>query len=646
MSGIFGKIGKIENSGHELSSMSETLVHRGPDDEGLYKGDGIILGCRLLRTRGPEEGRQPISSESGDVHAVMDGAIYNGDTLRRELESRSYTFHMNSDAELLIRLYEEEGLDCVKRLRGHFAFAIWDNRLSRLVLARDHLGQKPLFYSQFDGKLYFASEVKALLPVMPTTAEIDFESLDRYLSMRFIPGSGTMVRGIKKLSPAHLLVHEHGNISVSQYWRLSFAEKMSLSHDDYIEGLEHKFQETVAAHLTENEATGAFLSGGLDSSLIVAMMAREAKEPVSTFSIGFAEKEFDEISFARIVSEKFATRQYEAQADTDLIKALPTIIDSLGEPSDPVAMSFYTASRLAAGHVKVVLGGDGGNELFAGCDRYRGVLLSRYYSLIPSPVRKAIVSPLINAMPASFGYDSLKMKLRWFEKMSGIQGLGECLAEAVSFFRFCEDEKDLLLTTNVRQRLDRGSAAKEISDRYYESDAEHPIERMLYTDYCTRLPEHLLMLVDRMGMAHSLEIRSPLVDKELVEYMAAFPLNMKVRGQKSRYIWYRLAERLLPPAISKRKKRGFRFPLAYWFAVKLNPFLHNVFEDSVLVDDGIFNREYMLKLVQEHRDQKVDHSWKIWMLLNLEIWYRMTIHGFSLEKTQEWIERHVNNSSS
>jgi asparagine synthase (glutamine-hydrolysing) len=645
MSGIYGKIGEIGNDEHVLSNMSDSLIHRGPDDEGIYKGNEIMLGCRLLRTRGPDEGRQPISSDLGDIHAVMDGAIYNGDTLRSELESRGCTFHMNSDTELLIRLYQKEGLDCVKRIRGHFAFALWDNRSNRLVLARDHLGQKPLFYSQIDGKLYFASEVKALLPVLPTTAQIDFESLDRYLSMRFIPGSGTMVREIKKLPPAHLLVCENENISVSRYWRLSFAEKISLSHDGYIEGLESKFQETVAAHLTENEATGAFLSGGLDSSLIVAMMAREAKEPISTFSIGFAEKEFDEITYARMVSEKFGTHQYEAQADTDLIKALPTIIDSLGEPSDPVAVSFYTASRLAAGHVKVVLGGDGGNELFAGCDRYRGVLLSRYYSLIPNPIRKAIVPPLINAMPASFGYDSLKMKLRWFEKMAGIQGLGECLAEAVSFFRFSEDEKDLLLERNIRQRLDRGSAAKEISDRYYESDAEHPIERMLYTDYCTRLPEHLLMLVDRMGMAHSLEIRSPLVDKELVEYMAAFPLNMKVRGQKSRYIWYKLAERLLPPAISRRKKRGFRFPLAYWFAVKLNPFLHNVFEDSALVSDKIFSREYMLKLLHEHRDRNVDHSWKIWMLLNLEIWYRMTIQGFSLEQTQDWIERHVNSSA-
>jgi asparagine synthase (glutamine-hydrolysing) len=458
--------------------------------------------------------------------------------------------------------------------------------------------------------------------------------------MRFIPGSGTMVRGIKKLPPAHVLVYENGNISLLKYWTLSFAKKLSMSHDEYIEGLEHKFQETVAVHLAEDGATGAFLSGGLDSSLIVAMMAREAKDPVPTFSISFAEKEFNEITHARVVSERFGTKQYEAQADTDLIKALPTIISGLGEPSDPVAVSFFTASRLAAEHVKVVLGGDGGNELFAGCDRYRGVVLSKYYSIIPAPIRQAIVSPLINVLPASFGYNSLQMKLRWFERMAGVQGgLGEILAEAVSFFRFGENEKAALMTKEVRQQLDPGSAAKEISDRFYESDAGDPIEKMLYTDYCTRLPEHLLMLVDRMGMVHSLEVRSPLVDKELVEYMAMFPLNMKVRGQKSRYIWYKLAERLLPESIAKRKKRGFRFPLAYWFAVKLNPFLHRVFDDSSLIADSIFNKDYIIRLLEEHRSQKVDHNWKIWMLLNLEIWYRLNIQGFSLDETQEWIER-------
>lgn len=640
MSGIFGKLGPGECDHRQLSQMSAALAHRGPDDEGIFTNERVALGCRLLRTEGPKEGNQPASNTAGDILAVMDGAIYNRGALRAELEGKGHSFAMQSDAELLAHLYEENGPDCAKRIRGHFAFAIWDNRSNRLLLARDHLGQKPLFYAETANGFYFASEIRALTSALQISPRIDLDSLDRYLSMRFIAGSGTMVRGIKKLPPAHIMMRNGEEVSTSRYWKLSFARKLNLSHDEYIEGLGEKFRETVACHLAGG-GTGAFLSGGLDSSLIVAMMAKASREPVPTFSIGFAEKDFNEIPYARMVSECFGTRQIEASTNTDLIRSLPSIIAGLGEPSDPVAASFFTASKLAAAHVKVALGGDGGNELFAGCDRYRGVLLSRYFSLIPAPIRHAVVSPLIRALPSSFGYDNLNLKLRWFERMAGTEKLGERLAEAVAFFRFNQEEKDSLLTGPIRSQLKPGRAAQDIIDRFNESDAKDPIERMVYTDYCTRLPEHLLMLVDRMGMVHGLEVRSPLVDKELVEYMATFPLNMKVRGQKSRYIWYKLAERELPEAIAKRKKRGFRFPLAYWFAVKLQPFLHSVFEDSTLIEDGIFNANYIMRVLEEHKLRLADHSWKIWMLLNLEIWYRMTIRGVSLQETEEWVDHHA-----
>lgn len=640
MSGIFGKVGEIELGDRELAYMSEALAHRGPDGAGLYAGEGIAIGCRLLRTRGPDEVQQPVRTDGNSICGVIDGAIYNEKLLWRELESHGHRRKINSDAELLIRLYERYGVDFLSRLRGHFSFAIWDARERRLFLARDHLGQKPLFYVQTSGGFYFASEMKALLRILRTAPELDPVSLDRYLSMRFIPGSGTMVRGICKLRPAHGLIYAGGVISTSRYWRLSFARKSSLSHEEFVDGLEAKFEETVAVHMTPDGTSGAFLSGGLDSSLIVAMMARKARAAVPTFSIGFAEKEFDEIHYARLVARTFGTRQYEARADTDLVRSIPTIIHGLDEPSDPVAASFFAASRLAAEHVKVALGGDGGNELFAGGDRYRGVLLAPYYSMIPPPMRRAVMLPLISAIPASFGYKSLQMKLRWLERIATHDGAGERLAEAVAFFRFHWEEKCLLVTERFRHGIDARNAAFEISERYYESDAEHPIERMVYTDYCTRLPEHLLMLVDRMGMHHGLEVRSPLVDKELVEYMATFPLKMKVRGQQARYVWYKLAERLLPEAIAKREKRGFRFPLARWFAVELHPFLTRVFADSLLAADGVFNRAYMIRLLDEHRSQRIDHSWKIWMLLNLETWYRMTVRGANLQQAQEWIDQH------
>lgn len=640
MSGIFGKIGPIDPDPGELVRMSAALAHRGPDDDGLRTGKGIGLGCRLLRASGAGEPRQPVSDAAGSVWAVLDGAIYNAATLRKGLEERRGVSRGEGDAGLLVGLYTEYGTDFVGRLRGQFAFAIWDGGTRRLLLARDQLGQKPLFYAELPSGFYFASEIKALLPVLPSRPELDLEALDRYLSMRFVPGERTMVRGIRKVRPAHWLIHDGTRRTSSRYWQLSFAKKVRLSEDEYVEGLERKFEETVGCHMTPDGSSGAFLSGGLDSSLIVAMMARRSETPVPTFSIGFAEKEFDEIPYARIVSDRFKTRQIEAIAKPDLIRSIPSIVHGLDEPSDPVAASFFTASALAARHVKVALGGDGGNELFAGPDRYRGVLLTPYYAWIPAPIRRALVLPLIHAIPASFGYDSVKTKLRWFERMALRQGIGERLAEAVAFFRFNEDDKARLLTPAVQRQLEPGSAAREISDRYDESDAEDPIDRMAYTDYCTRLPEHLLMLVDRMGMMHGLEVRSPLVDKELVEYMATFPVNMKVRGRHARYVWYKLAERLLPESIAKRKKRGFRFPLARWFAVELQPFLLRAFADSALAADGFFEPESMARILEEHRERKADHNWKIWMLLNLEVWYRLRIANHPLADVESWVARH------
>lgn len=640
MSGVFGRIGAGTGGERELRRMSDALAHRGPDEDGLHSGDGFALGCRLLRTAGPTEPRQPVHDATGRLHAVLDGAIYNAPALRSQLAERGRSAPGAGDAALLLALYEADEREFVKRLRGHFAFAIWDARARRLTLARDHLGQKPLFYAETPSGFLFASEIKALRAVLDSQPEVDLQSLDRYLSLRFVPGEGTMLRGIRKLRPAHVLVRDAEGSSTTRYWKLSFAGKLRMSDAEFVDGLEHKFEETVAVHLA-GDGTGAFLSGGLDSSLIVAMMARARSEPVPTFSIGFAEKEFDELPHARLVAETFGTRQVETRADPDLIRDLPSIIHGLDEPSDPVAASFFAASRLAAAHVKVALGGDGGNELFAGCDRYRGVLLSDYYSLVPAVLRRALILPLVNLLPSSFGYTSLKMKLRWFERLAGRRGLGERLAEAVAFFRFSEDEKDALLRPAVRARMDRGSAAREISERYAEADAEEPIERMVYTDYCTRLPEHLLMLVDRMGMVHGLEVRSPLVDRELVEYMAKFPVNQKVRGQQARYIWYRLAERLLPPSIAARKKRGFRFPLARWFAGELQPFLRGVLGESSLVADGFFERDYLMRVLEEHRRRAADHSWKIWMLLNLETWYRMNVRGLGRERAGEWIAEHA-----
>lgn len=642
MSGIFGKVGGKPPKPIDLECMSKAIAHRGPDNQGIYTGDGIGLGCRHLSVKNLYGGRPPFSNVDESIWVVLDGVLYNPDNLRRELERDDrHKLRGQSDEELIAHLYEDFGPQCLERIRGMFAFALWDRRRQQLLLARDHIGQKPIFYTHFGQSLYFASEVKGVTAALSATPKLDYTSLYHYLSLRFIPAPGTMLQNIKKLPPAHFLIYNNDTVRVSRYWRPSFLKKVEMNEESYIEGLKEKLHETVAAHLVGDVPVGAFLSGGLDSSLIVCMMAQSIQEPFSTFSVGAAEKEFDELPYARMVSDACGTHQFETLAEEDLIRSLPLIIHHIDEPSDPVAASKFVGSRLASKHVKVVLGGDGGDELFAGFDRYQGIRLIGYYAGIPAVIRKNLIAKLAELIPANFGYDSIIQKFQWVNQVADVSGLANRFNEAVSFFRFNYDNKKSLLTDYGWQQVENMDTCSVLREKLDECDAQEIIEKMLYTDYTTRLPEHSLMLTDRIGMAHGVEVRSPLVDKELVEYIATFPLRMKIRGRKSKYAERKLAERLLPIAIAKRKKRGFRFPLAFWFGNQLYPFLRNIFADSHLVNDGIFRGEYIYQLLNEHRRRHIDNNVRIWMLLNLEIWYRLAIERQPQETLDEWIGIHL-----
>jgi asparagine synthase (glutamine-hydrolysing) len=522
-------------------------------------------------------------------------------------------------------MYEEYGLNCLEQLRGMFAFAVWDTRTCSLVIARDHLGQKPLFYAEVKNDFVFASEPKALTSAFPELRQLDLESMSHYLSLRFVPSPSSMLRDIKKLPPASYLVRAQGTVRKSRYWTPSFATKLELSDAAFIDGLEEKFRETVSSHLVGDVPIGAFLSGGLDSSLIVAAMASAKADKIATFSVGTQDSAFDETPYARLVSDRYGTRQLEVKAETNFINSIVPIIWHLDEPSDPVAASKFLASRLAASHVKVALGGDGGDELFAGFDRYRGIQSIAPYARFPSFVREKVVGRLANSIPASFGYDSFSQKLRWANRVASVNGVAQRFAEATFFFRFCRPDKRQLFTSSAWNEIGGADTSSLIEATFNASDAKQPIERMLYTDYVMRLPEHSLMLTDRLSMANGLEVRSPLVDKELVDYLGAFPLRMKIRRGKTKYAERELAKRWLPLAIAQRAKRGFRFPLARWFGNELYSFLNNVFQDSQLVQDEIFRLPYIETLLNEHRCQVIDHHVRLWMLLNMEIWYRLVI---------------------
>jgi asparagine synthase (glutamine-hydrolysing) len=635
MCGICGKVSLDGVSLDDLRLMCDKIAHRGPDDEGFYTNGTIGLGMRRLSIIDLDSGQQPISNEDGSIWIIFNGEIYNYQTLRNELIDKGHVFKTHSDTEVIIHLYEDMGEKCVEELSGMFAFAIWEERKKKLFLARDRLGQKPLYYTQNGTTFIFASEVKAILAAREVEREIDINSLHHYLSLRFIPSPGTMFQSLQKLPPAHYLIYQNGSVTTTRYWSLSFREKLNYSESDLIEILGEKLREVVESHLVSDVPVGAFLSGGMDSSMIVAMMNRVTTEQFRTFSIGVSEQDFNELPYARVVAEYYDTCHFEESVESNLIRLLPKMIWHMDEPSDPIAACMFHASKLASQYVKVVLGGDGGDEVFAGFDRYLGVNYIDRYNLIPGLIRQRMISPLLEAIPDSFTYKSLTQKLRWINQLSSLPSVGERYAEATMFFRFNQRDKQLLYSDALWNQVANLNSADIIVQQYNHANANDPIDRMLYTDFMTRLPEHSLMLTDRMTMAHGLEARSPFLDHKLVEILASFPSNLKIRDGELKYLLRRLAEAYLPEEITRREKQGFMFPIAYWFKSDLYDFVKRILLNSTFVKEGLFRKESVRKLIEDHRHNKVDNHVRLWMLLNLQIWHWLYIEQYDIPQVEE-----------
>jgi asparagine synthase (glutamine-hydrolysing) len=641
MCGICGKYNPGGVRREEIELMARSITHRGPDDQGYFVDNCIGLGNRRLSIIDLTGGHQPIGNEDGSIQVVFNGEIYNYPALRHELQLAGHDFQTNSDTEVIVHLYEEMGERCVEKLRGMFAFAIWDGTHKKLMLARDHIGQKPLYYAEEGDTFLFGSEAKSILAISQIQPEIDFESVHHYLSLRFIPPPSTMIRHIKKLPPAHILVLQDGVMAISEYWDISFLAKLDLTESEFIEGLRDKLKQTVGLHLISDVPVGAFLSGGMDSSTIVAMMVQELDQPFRTFAVGVTEPDFDELPYARIVADYYRTIHFETLVQSDLIQSLPEMIWHLDEPSDPIAACQYQAADLAAQHVKVVLGGDGGDELFAGFDRYIGVRYVNYYARIPGFIRRQIFGSLLERLPESFAYKSASQKFRWLHQLSMLPTLAERYAEATCFFRFNHDQKQLLYGNWFWNQVEHLHSSDIIVEKFNMAPANDPIDRMLYADYKTRLPEHSLMLTDRMTMAHSLELRSPFLDHELVSYMAAFPSNLKIKDGELKYVLRKLGTDYLPQEILERGKQGFMFPVAYWFRNELYSFLEEYLLNSFFIQAGIFQRESVLQLLQEHRQNKVDHHVRLWMLLNLAIWHELYINQKDVSAVQADMARYL-----
>jgi asparagine synthase (glutamine-hydrolysing) len=631
--GICGMINPRGVTRETIQVMAHMLSHRGPDDQGIYVDAMAGLGHRRLSIIDLGGGHQPMTNEDGSLWIVFNGEIYNYLELRERLE-QSHRFATDSDTEVIVHLYEEKREKCVQELRGMFAFAIWDVRERSLFLARDHLGQKPLFYAQQGDELAFSSEIKALLVRNPSLRRMDCHALHQYLTLRVIAPPRTMFAGICKLPPAHTLLFKDGRVMIERYWHLRYEPKLPLAERDLLDELEDCMLETVRYHLVSDVPVGAFLSGGMDSGLVVGMMSKVSSQPVKTFSVGVPYAQYNELRYARMVAEQYQTQHFEETIYPSVMRMLPELVWHLDEPSDPLSVCMYYIAQMARREVKVVLGGDGGDELFGGYDRYYGSRYVDYYALLPRDVRRHVVPALLRLMPDGFWYKSLTHKLRWLNQLSFAKG-GRRHAQSLSYFYFTEDFRPRLYGDALRTRLEDFDPEAEIC-AYFESDnARDIVDKMLFADSMIRLPDHAIMILDRTTMAHGLEARAPFLDHKLAEFVARIPAAFKVRRRRLRYIQARLAERYLPPPLLRRGKQGFSSPLPYLLADEFRHLFRTFLSDSHLVRNGYLNEEPIKQLLAEHLQRKVDHGNRLWLLCNAEIWYCMAIEGWTKEQVQE-----------
>ena len=645
MCGIAGIVSPQAYESHAIKRMLDALRYRGPDDEGIYFGEGAILGQRRLSIIDLGGGHQPIHNEDKTVWIICNGEIYNYHEIREELMSKGHTFSTKSDSEVVLHLYEEIGERCVDRLRGMFAFAIWDEKRERLFASRDRLGQKPFYYVQRGNEFFFASEIKGLLAFDPSLADVDAESLDQYLSLRIIASPRSMFKGIKKLPPAHVLTFDTVNgLKISAYWTLHYEPKLQGGDEDLIDQMEERIIESIRLHMVSDVPVGAFMSGGLDSTLVVAILMKHvASEPIQTFTIGLPYSQFDESPYARMVSERYGTRHHEKIVTPSLLDTLPDLVWHLDEPSDPLSICTYLISKMAREHVKVVLGGDGGDELFGGYDRYYGNRYASYYAMLPAFIRDHLIGPALKRIPDGGWYKSKSHQVKWLHKLSYMSG-SERYARSLSYFYFGPERKESLygpVMQHVTKTFNPENSIREVFD---SADAHDIVDRMLCADSFVRLPDHPVMILDRMTMANSLEARAPLMDHVVAEFAAHLPARMKVRGRSLRYIQYKLAERYLPRKVIDRPKQGFSSALPYMLRNEYRLLFNLYLRDSELAHDGYLKQAAVDRLLGEHETGRVDHGNRLWLLLNSETWYRMFIKGSSTDELYAQIAAHTASS--
>ena len=632
MCGICGMVGPDRIDREALARMTRVLRHRGPDDEGFYveeheSGVAVGLGFRRLSIIDLDTGNQPIANEDGSVQLVFNGEIYNFRELRKRLEARGHFFATNADTEVIVHQYEDDGARCVERLNGMFAFALWDASRGELLLARDRFGKKPLYYAVVGSGLVFGSEPKALLEDPRCPRSLDLESLSRYLALEYVPTPRSIFEGVKKLPASHLLRWRDGRASVERYWDLSFGDETdSMPDEEYIDEFRAHLRASVARRLISDVPLGAFLSGGIDSSSVVAMMVEELPpSAVKTFSIGFDDRSFDESEHARRVAAHFETDHHEyVFTQKTMLELLPTVADFLDEPfADASVLPTYLLSRFTRESVTVALGGDGGDELLAGYPTFAADRVARFYRM-PRLLHERVVLPLADLLPTSTSNFSFDFKVKRF--LRGAASPAE-LRHAHWLGSFTPMEQEALLGRSSENAFAEQRAA------YADAPTRDRLERLVYLYARTYLQDDILVKVDRASMACSLEVRAPFLDVELVEFLGSVPPRLKLRRFDAKHLLKRAMKDRLPPGIADRKKKGFGVPIAEWLKGELREPLQDELSVSRLRAQGLFRPDEVQRLIDEHLGGRRDHRKALWTLFVFQLWHRRWVEQESRSRS-------------
>ncbi len=628
-----------------IRKMCFVVSCRGRDDSGIYMGhaengkNNIGLGINLFSAMDTKTGHQPIHNEDGTIWIVCDGEIYNFRELRRELENGGHHFYTGSDVETIVHLYEAHGIDCLKYLRGIFAFALWDERKKKLFLARDRVGQKPLCCTQNGKQLIFASEIKSILQVPGISREVNPEAIHHYLTYKYVPAPLTAFKNIKKLLPAHYLLYEKGKISIHQYWNLNrfFAplgmtgrvsgmtgSKSGMTEDEYCECIRELLEESTRIRLAGDVETGAFLSGGIDSSIIVGLMTKIMKRPVKTFSIGFEEKAYNELHYARIAAQHFRTDHHEHVIKADVLEILPELIWHYEEPfADSSSVATYYAAKTARQEIKIALNGDGGDENFAGYSRYKAIRLAEYYDKLPYWVRRGVIANIVKRIPYS---PKRRCFVRQFKKLMESMDYPKEERYLRWICTFDKERKAMLYTPSFREAVSASDSLTYLQKYYNASGCKNFLDSTLFVDIMTYVPGDYLVKMDIAAMANSLGARSPFLDHKFMEFAASIPSNLKLKGfNNTKYILKKAFSDLLPHPILHRKKMGFGVPIANWLRNGLRDYARDILLSRRSLERGYFRKEYLESLLDEHIRGRYDHGDRLWALLNLELWHRMFI---------------------